>query len=236
MLYFQSLFSPVAFFLNYFVNTCLAHNLYSTFFCFKTSFNQRIKFYKIISFIGSFIIFLISYFFNTNKYYNSSVYSFSYYTNNFYRCFYLIGLFSFCYIFYIIYTILKKDDFLSFINITTNTKKTLMKKDLMNLLVRRHILMLFTFVITFLPNNLIMIIQSFKQNKICENCFNYIIILYFMSLSCVFTFFIKMSEPYMMKYINGLKNFILIRKKQMVINMIKFLYISIFLYIYFILG
>jgi hypothetical protein len=218
MLYFQSLFSPVALFLNYFLNTCLAHNLYCTFFCFKSTFDQRINLYKIYSIIGSLIIFSISFVCNTKTLHSTLIYSLSFYNNSFYRIIYLIGLIPFGYIFYIIYTILKNDEFELLIKISSNTKKTLMRKDLMNLLVRKHILMLLIFIITFLPNNLIMIVQSFKHNKICDDCSNYIFIYYFMSLSCVFTFLMKMSEPYMMKYFNNFKNFILIRKKQMVIR------------------
>ena len=110
--------------------------------------------------------------------------------------------------------ILKKDDFFSHINTSFNSKKTEKKKDLMKLFVRRHIFLLISFIISFLPNNLIIVIQTFTEFKICGDCSNYGIIQYFLSLSCTMTFFMKMSEPYMMKYFHGVLNFVLRKKTE----------------------
>ena len=220
ILYYQSLLSPVALFLNYFLNACLAHNLHSTFFSFNSTFEKRITYYKLFSLLGSVIIFLISLECNTNSHDTTLVYSFTYYTNSFYKVYYLSGMFCIGYIFHIIYIILKKDDFFS----SFNSKKTAKKKDLMKLFVRRHIFMLISFIISFLPNNIIIVIQTFTTNKICQDCSNYGILLYFLSLSCTTTFFMKMSEPYMMKYFYGVKNFVLKRNPE-----VKFIFILFYL-------
>jgi len=215
IIYFQSLISPVAVFLNYFFNACISHNLYSTFFSFKSSFDKRIRAYKILAIVGSVIIFLFSLGLNNNMHMATIRYSFTYYSNSFLKCYYLFGLVYFVFIMYnIFYILIKKEEYYSMIkeNILTNKKKE-KRKDLIELFVKRHVLMLIVFTIAFLPNNLILIIQTFLDYRICEECNVYSIMIYFMSLSCTISFVLKMTEPYMLKYVYSIINFVL-RKKQ----------------------
>lgn len=219
IIYFQSLISPVAVFLNYFFNACISHNLYSTFFSFKSSFEKRIQMYKIFAVAGSVIVFSFSLVLNHNTHIVTLKYSFTYYSNAFLKAYYLLGLIFFVYIIYnIFYILIKKDEYYSMIreNFLTDKKRE-KKKDLIELFVRRHILMLVIFIIAFLPNNLIMIIQTFLSYKLCEDCSVYSVMLYFLSLSCTISFFLKFTEPYMMKYFWSIVNFIL-RKKEEVNN------------------
>lgn len=232
IIYIQSLISPVAVFLNYFFNACISHNLYSTFFSFKSSFEKRMKMYKILAIAGSIIVFGFSLVLNNNTHIATLRYSFTYYTNTFLKVYYLMGLVFFVYILYnIFYILIKKEEYYSMIkeNFLTNKKRE-KKKDLIELFVKRHILMLVVFIIAFLPNNLIMIIQTFLSYKLCEECSVYSITLYFLSSSCAISFFLKFSEPYMMKYFWSIVNFIL-RKKEEVREIykknIKFLFDSI---------
>jgi len=219
IIYFQSLISPVAVFLNYFFNACISHNLYSTFFSFKSSFDKRMRMYKYLAIAGSVIVFCFSLVLNNNTHMSTLKFSFTYYTNSFLKAFYLLGFVFFVYILYnIFYVLIKKEEYYSMIkeNFLTN-KKGEKKKDLIELFVRRHILMLVVFIIAFLPNNLIIIIQTFLSYKLCEDCSIYSVSLYFLSSSCTISFFLKFTEPYMMKYFYSIVNFIL-RKKEEVTN------------------
>jgi hypothetical protein len=118
-------------------------------------------------------------------------------------------------IYNIFYILIKKEEFYSMIkeNFLTNKSKE-KKKDLIELFVRRHILMLVFFIIAFLPNNLIMIIQTFLSYKLCDDCSVYSVTLYFLSLSCTISFFLKFTEPYMMKYFWSIVNFVLRKKEE----------------------
>jgi len=216
IIYFQSLISPVAVFLNYFFNACICHNLKSTFFSIKSSFENRMKSYKIFGLFGSIVVFLFSLLLNNNTHMTTVRYSFTYYSNTFLKIYYLLGFGFIVYILYnISYIIIKKEEYYSMIKDNfLSSKKREKKKDLMELFVRRHILMMVVFVIAFLPNNLIMIIQTFSSFRICEDCSVYSIMLYFMSLSCAISFFLKMTEPYMMKYFYSIINFVLRKKEE----------------------
>lgn len=224
IMYFQSLISPVAVFLNYFFNACISHNLYSTFFSFKSSFEKRMEMYKILAIVGSVIVFFFSLALNNNTHMATLRYSFTYYTNAFLKVYYLLGLIFFVYIIYnIFYILIKKEEYYSMIkeNFLTNKKRN-KKKDLIELFVRRHILMLVIFIIAFLPNNLIMIIQTFLSYKICVDCSVFSVTLYFLSLSCAISFFLKFTEPYMMKYFWSIVNFVLRKKEE--VKFINFFY------------
>lgn len=216
IIYFQSLISPVAVFLNYFFNACISHNLYSTFFFCKSSFHKRMLMYKILAVVGSFLVFLCSLIMNNNTHMSNLKYSFTYYTNTFLKVYYLLGLVYFVYILYnIFYILIKKEEYFSMIkeNFLTNKKKE-KKKQLIELFVRRHILMLIVFIIAFLPNNLIMIIQTFLSYKICDDYSIYSVNFYFLSSSCTISFFLKFTEPYMMKYFYSIINFVLRKKDE----------------------
>ncbi len=215
IIYLQSLISPVAVFLNYFFNACICHNLKSPFSSIKTDFEKRIRSYKIFGIVGSIIVFFFSLILNNNTNITTVKFSFTYYSNTFLQLYYLLGFIFIPYILYnISYIIIKKDEYFSMVNesLSTNREK---KRDIIELFVSRHILMLIVFIVAFLPNNLIMIIQTFSSYKICQDCTVFSIMLYFTSLSCTISFFLKMTEPYMMKYFYSIMNFVL-RKKQVV--------------------
>ena len=222
IIYYQSILSPIAVFLNYFFNACISHNLFHTFFSYKSSFEKRIKMYKLIAVLGTIIILFFSIILNNNSHQNTLRFSFTYYTYIFIKFFYLMGLIFIIYIITnIFYILIKKEEFYSMIkdsvSVSGSSEKKEKKKALLELFVKRHIMMLIFFIIGFLPNNLILVIQTFLDYRICEDCGGYSFIIYLMSLSCTISFLLKMTEPYMMKYIFSILNFVL-RKKQVIEN------------------
>jgi hypothetical protein len=81
------------------------------------------------------------------------------------------------------------------------------------LFIRRHIIFLILFLICYMPNNIILLVQTFSEYKICEDCGTYCFLYYIMSVSCSITFALKMTEPYMRKYFKIVAYFIF-RKRQ----------------------
>ena len=146
----------------------------------------------------SILIFFISLIFNNKTHFTTLQFSVSYYSN-----FYL-GLFYFgggCLCVYIItkifYVQSRKQEFFSFLNQGHSEQR----KELIRQFVRKHILYLVFFLVCYFPNNIILIIQIFSKYKICNECQYYSVVIYLMSSSCLISFLIKLSEPYMKKYL-----------------------------------
>jgi hypothetical protein len=107
-----------------------------------------------------------------------------------------------------IYVQSKKSEFFSFLEQGKNDNK----KNIIKEFVKKHISYLLLFLICYLPNNLIILIQIFSKQRICSDCFWLSFVIYLMSSSALITFFIKFTEPYMQKYIKYIVNLIKERK------------------------
>jgi hypothetical protein len=214
-----SLISPVCMFLTYYFNACVAHNLYSTFFQANSSkLEKRMKKYQIFAIILSVPIIIISFIFNDPP--KLDIIAINYYPDSFLKYVYIIGLIILCLVLYQIFFIMsKKDKIYSYLVFDTYDHR---KKELTSLLIRRHIYFIITFFICYAPNNIIGLIQSYSDTTFCaEKCYMESFCIMLMSSSCTISFCLKMSEPYMQKYIKIVLSFIL-RKKASSNVLIKF--------------
>ncbi len=205
-MYLNSLLSPLGLFITYFFNACIAHNLYITFYTYRNNFDARMKIYKLIALVGGIITILLSLLFNNRQNQSSVQFTVSYYPFFFIALFYFIGGVTIIYmIIKISYVIRERGSFFNFLKESENSSKNY----LITLFVKRHLSFLLFFFICFVPNNIILLLQIFMSYKICTNCSYYSIFIYLMSLSGGISFFIKLSEPYMKKYIVIVLNFVL---------------------------
>ena len=198
MTYFLSLFSPLSIFLVYYYNVCLAHNLFKTFFSNKNSYDKRIKVYKLLSILLSIIIFIFSIFFNRLNLRNLS--EMAYYNIYFVSVFYILGLFSIVYIVYILCFVMTNNNNSNEANGKHNIYKDELidkKKEILNLFIKKQITFLISFVLCYLPNNLIMILRIFFFIESSGMSF----VTYLISISCLFSIIIKSTDPYTKKYI-----------------------------------
>lgn len=189
----------------YYFNFCLAHNLYITFYTYKNDFHKRINVYKITALVLSIIILICSIIINHKITTTTNQFTVSFYPVFYLGVFYFAGGCACLYIIMkIIYVHSRQEEFFSFLN----QGKSDTRKALISVFVKKHILYLITFLICYLPNNLILIIQIFSKYKICDMCEYYAFVVYLMSSSCLISFCIKLTEPYMQKYIKVVINFL----------------------------
>ena len=199
-----SLLSPIGLFITYFFACCIAHNLYCTFHNYKNDFDLRLKKYKVYAVTMGIFIFSFSFIFNKHNSSMKSVkYSMVYFPSWLIICLYFLGAFAMIYIIIkTIFVIKKKANFLKFMFKNTQDEKDNFQHQIVALFISRHLLFCYAFIALFIPNNFILILQSFRDTKICKNCSGYSFMIYLISLSCTVDFCIKITEPYMQKYIN----------------------------------
>ena len=199
-----SLLSPIGLFITYFFACCIAHNLYCTFHNYKNDFDIRSKKYKIYALTMGIFIFFASIIFNKHKTSMTNVkYSMEYYPPFLVIFLYLLGTIAMIYIVIkTIFVIKKKGSFLKFMFKNSQNEKDSFQHQIIALFISRHLLFCYVFIGLFIPNNFVMLLQSFSTNKICTNCNNYSFMIYLISLSCTVDFCIKITEPYTKKYIS----------------------------------
>jgi uncharacterized integral membrane protein len=164
------------------------------------------KIYKIIALVGGIITILLSILFNNRQNQTSVQFTVSYYPFFFIALVYFIGGVTILYmLFKISFVIRTRGSFFNFLN---SGEADSARKNVISLFVQRHIGFIFTFLCCYVPNNIILLMQIFMSYKICVNCSYYSVCLYLMSLSCTISFIIKLTEPYMQKYIKVVINFL----------------------------
>ena len=199
-----SLLSPIGLFITYFFACCIAHNLYCTFHNYKNDFDIRSKKYKIYALTMGIFIFFASIIFNKHNTSMTNVkYSMEYFPPWLVIFLYLLGTCAMIYIIIkTIFVIKKKGSFLKFMFKNSQNEKDSFQHQIVALFISRHLLFCYVFIGLFIPNNFVMILQSFSTSKICTNCNGYSFMIYLISLSCTVDFCIKISEPYTQKYIS----------------------------------
>ena len=217
LIYYLSIISPCAVFISYFFNACLAHNLYQTFYAYKNSYDKRLAVYKLTALIVLIGIIIFSLLFNDNSV-NQEKFTKSYYKIYFLALFYILGAVLLIYVIQIIfYVMMRKDELFAYEDV--NDKR---RNEILNIFVNRTIYYLVMFIISYAPNNILILIQIFSSKKICEECPGLSFTCYFASLSCTFSFCLKFTEPYMLKYFRLIRNFV-IRKEEEVNYKLKFI-------------
>ena len=219
VIYIISLLSPIGLFISYFFACCLAHNLYCTFYNYKNDFDLRIQKYKIYALAMGIFLFILSFMFNRHNSSGTSVkYSMQYFPPGLIGFIYFLGAFAIIYIIIkSIFVIKKKGSFLQFIFKNSQNEKDSLQHQIVTTFIKRHLLFCYTFIGIFLPNNFVILLQTFVEKKICTNCSKYSFMIYLISLSCTVDFCIKITEPYMKKYFSLLL-FTFFRKKPQVQN------------------
>ncbi len=207
LIYVSSLLSPWAVFTSYFFNVCLAHNLYQTFYAYRNSYDKRLAVYKLIDVIFSIGIIIFSLLFNESLVNNK--FTIGFYKLYFLAFFYVCGALVILYIIQIIFYVLTRKDEL----FTYDESDSERRNELLSIFVNRTLYYLVVFILCYGPNNVIQLIQIFSPQKICEECPGLSISCYLISLSCFFSFILKFTEPYMLKYFILIKNFVL-RKEE----------------------
>jgi hypothetical protein len=165
------------------------------------------------------IIFLIGFIFNKSNSSGTSVkYSMEYFPSWYIISLYLLGTYAMIYIFIkTIFVIKKKGSFMKFMFKNTKNESDNFQHQIVAIFISRHLLFCYVFIGLYLPNHFIILLQSFSKEKICNNCSSFSFGIYLISLSCTVDFCIKVTEPYMKKYISLLLSTIF-RKKEEVIN------------------
>jgi hypothetical protein len=206
-MYLVSLLSPVAMFLSYFFNACIAHNLYITFYGYKNTYGKRIYVYKIGALVGSIFVFILSLLFNHGSYDKTELLSVKFYPLIYLGIMYLCGgVLGVYMVLKILFIIKKKNDFFGFLNKDNPDSEERVK--VLETFIKRHISFIISFLICYMPNNVFFLIQLFSWYKICLDCSPFSISVYLMSLSCTVSFVLKLSEPYMRRYIKLIFNYI----------------------------
>jgi len=213
-----SLLSPIGLLITYLFTSCIAHNLYCTFHNYKNDFDIRIKKYKVYCLVLCIIIFLLCFIFNKS---NSSVtsvkYSMEYFPSWLVVFLYFLGACTMIYIIIkTIFVIKKKGSFLKFMFKNTQNETDNFQHQIVALFISRHLMLCYVFIGLYLPNNFIVLMQSFSTQKICNNCSNFSFSIYLISVSCTVDFCIKLTEPYMKKYISLLFSSSFGKKKEMI--------------------
>jgi hypothetical protein len=206
-MYLVSLLSPVAIFLSYFFNACIAHNLYITFYGYKNTYGKRIYVYKIGALVGSVFVLLLSLIFNFGSYDKTDLLSVKFYPLFYLGLIYLAGAAVGVYMVWkILFILKKKNDFFNFLN--KDNPENEQRLNVLDTFIKRHLTFIVSFLICYMPNNILILIQLFSWYKICLDCSPFAISVYLMSLSCTVSFVLKMSEPYMVKYVKLVFNYL----------------------------
>ena len=204
IIWFLSLISPIGLFITYMFACFIAHNLYCTFHNYKNDFYIRINKYKIYCItIGTFVFLLCLFFQNSNSSVNSVKYNLAFYPSWLVISLYFLGAFAMIYIFIkTIFVIKKKGSFMKFMFKNIKSEKDNLQHQVVAIFISRHLLFCYVFIGLYLPNHFIVLYQAFSKEKICNNCSGFSFSIYLISLSCTVDFCIKISEPYMKKYIS----------------------------------
>ncbi len=199
-----SLLSPVGLFITYFFACCIAHNLYCYFHNYKNDYDIRLKKYKIYAFAMGIFIFFLSLIFNKHKTSMTNVkYSMEYFPPWLVVFLYFLGSFAMVYIIIkTIFVIKKKGSFLKFMFKNTQNERDNFQHTIVATFISRHLFFCYFFIGLYIPNNFMILLQSFTTEKLCTNCSGYSFMIYLISLSCTVDFCIKVTEPYMKKYIS----------------------------------
>lgn len=218
IMYFISLLSPITLFMTYYFNACIAQNLATTFVAYKNNYHKRIQYYKYFSMITCAILLILAVLFNENKNVSSVQFAVNYYN------FFYIGMFYFFMLLMLLYIVQKLVFIIQNRNQFSSTLVTNQEElTAINKFILQHTLFLIFFLICYVPNNVIQVVQIFNKEKIISIDWDgrnnyYVIFLYLLSASCLISFLIKLTDPYMIKYIGVALNLVTLQtnKKQII--------------------
>ena len=195
-------FNPIIIFCSYLWNSFLTHNIYISFYNYKTNIDKRIKLYKYQLLIFTFIIYLLTNFnldFHNNDILNNN-FSFTYiYSDNFIILLSLIYIGFIIYIISRLYYIFKKNTEYFSLNIDNMRENTI--KQIFTSLIQRYILYICYFIICFFPSAFCMIIKEIFDYRNIQNYQIDFITLSLISFNPTFILLVKSTDPIMKSFI-----------------------------------
>jgi hypothetical protein len=104
-------FSPSLLFANYYINACIAHNIYLTYYDYRKSYDKRMIFYKYSILALTFVMYFITIFnVDLSKFNQDKNFTLMLYKTNFLNFFYIFSLLIIAYIVHKVYFILIKEN------------------------------------------------------------------------------------------------------------------------------
>lgn len=216
LMFLISLMSPLFLFMTYYFNLCIAKNIANAFVDSKDDYHKRVQFYKLFAFITCMILFFIAIILNSRSVNKPS------FTANYYPSYY-IGIFYFllmCLMIYVgrkLWLILKHRR--QQMQSTINFCKDPTEQRAINSFTRQHTLFVVFFIVCYLPNNVIQFTSVFMENKILtkglkDESWIYSLFILLLSSSCTITFIIKLTDPYVRRYIGVAFSIMTLKKSQ----------------------
>ena len=188
----------------YFWNACLTHNMYVTYFKYENYYNKRLLYYKYQS-VAYIFIFLFFTLFNINfenEDFNKKDFSFlNFYNDNYLNLYFLITVFILIYILTKLYYKLKKKEMIFSFD---NSEKDLYRRKNFHLIIKRQIIFIWYFVITYLPLSINMIIKITFNYKNFESYYLSFFINIMVSFNTTFIFIVKLSDPILRDFLINL--------------------------------
>ena len=189
-----TMINPLIIFTFYFWCACITHNIYSTFYNYTKKLEKRIKYYKYQLIVYLFIFYICTLFSIRFKEREINSKNFSFIENygvHYIILFYLIGLFILIYIISrLCFIVAKKSTF----SLNLQNEEDLIKKQLFQSLVARHILFVSYFLITFIPVNFMMILKYIFRVLELQSFYLSFITMTLLSCYGLFIFVIKLTE------------------------------------------
>ena len=198
----STILNPVIIFFSYFWISCLTHNIYVTYYNYKTNIDKRIKFYKLQSIIYIVIVYMLTYYnldFNEINIMDKKFSFIGFYKGNFLILYLIINFGIILYIINRLYYIFKKNT--TFFSLSTEIRRENTIRKLITSLIQRHIFCICYFLICFFPSNLYMIIKEVFD---FQNFHIYIIdfiTLTLLSIYSTFILLVKLTDPIMKSFI-----------------------------------
>ena len=206
-----TMINPLIILCIYYWTACLTHNLYVPYYNYNYNRDMdiRIKYYKYILFIMIIVFYLYTLLninYNESQIISKAFTFISNYSNSFIEFFYIIGFFIILFIVYKLYFVLnKKDDFIMS-EYQEPKEKSKRLKNLFKSVVSRNIAYIIYFLLTFIPANIIMILNYvFDQNIHCFFVDFYV--MSFISFFGSFLFLVKLFDPLIRNLIVNLLSF-----------------------------
>ena len=206
-----TMFNPLIIFCIYYWTVCLTHNLYVTYYNYIHNINKRIKFYKYLLFIVALVFYiyiLLNISYNNDQTMSKNFFLISNYNKSFIDIFYLVGLLMIIYIIIKLYYVLnKKQDFISVNEYQENKERNEKIKNIFNLVIARNISFIIYFILTFAPENVMMLFKYLLSYSDIKTYFINFMTISLISFSGTFIFCIRLLDPLMRTFIVNILSF-----------------------------
>lgn len=196
------MFTPLIIIALYYWISCLTHNIFTLYYNYTKTLEKRIKLYKYQGIIFCFVFYLLI-LFNldfTEISINDNNYTFLVYNKHFCIFFFCTGILIIGYSLHRLYYIMKKKNSNDFLTLNDEDKYDTTIRHLINSLITRHLFFIWYFIITFLPISFLMLIKLTIGIDFLKNYYFSFLFFSLVSFNGLFNFCIKLSDPFMRRY------------------------------------